>query len=204
MKRMSIVLIFVIIISATSIVLANDLDYLSYWYSDASQISRWTSTPKTWTTVVDGFSSSDFQTYVNHAINEWKNANISTSTASSSSGANIIIRGGTYDALLDYIPTLTSSETGKTRIKVNPEGTYRYNNTTKIGYIVTEAYVYIVYKPGGTSPSTDAYKKTATHELGHALGWDGHSSNSSDVMYGKSHEQKSLTTRDKLHLKQVY
>ena len=205
MKRISFMLIFVMMISTASIAFATDLGYLPYWYSNDGGIARWINTPKTWTSVSDGFSSSDFNTYVNHARNQWIDAGISISTTTSSSNANIIIRGGTYNTMRNYEPSITTSNAGISMIAPNPEGTYRYNSSTKIGYTISNVvYLYIIYKPGGTSPSSDGYKKTVTHELGHSLGWFGHSSNSSDVMYGSSHTQCNLTTRDKLHLTQVY
>ena len=47
-------------------------------------------------------------------------------------------------------------------------------------------------------------KKTCTHELGHALGWIGHSGTSSDIMYQSGSSITSLTYRDIQHLSQVY
>ena len=47
------------------------------------------------------------------------------------------------------------------------------------------------------------YKHTATHELGHALGWKGHSPNSADVMYAYSNGIIFLTNRDKKHISSV-
>lgn len=42
------------------------------------------------------------------------------------------------------------------------------------------------------------------HELGHSMGWHGHSTNSSDVMYTYTNDVKTLTSRYKNHLAQVY
>ena len=47
-------------------------------------------------------------------------------------------------------------------------------------------------------------KNTVTHEMGHALGWIGHSSNSNDVMYSVRSSISVLTSRDITHLEQVY
>lgn len=54
------------------------------------------------------------------------------------------------------------------------------------------------------SRTLNEYKKTATHELGHSLGWKGHSSNSNDIMYGTASSVTNLTSRDSNHLSQVY
>lgn len=50
------------------------------------------------------------------------------------------------------------------------------------------------------------YKNTATHELGHLLGWAGHSSKNTDIMYAQENgvtTLTTLTTRDKKHIKQI-
>lgn len=50
----------------------------------------------------------------------------------------------------------------------------------------------------------DIRKLECIHEVGHSLGWFGHSTLSSDIMYSYSTENITLTTRDKNHLVQVY
>ena len=52
--------------------------------------------------------------------------------------------------------------------------------------------------------NTTKYNSVCAHEIGHALGWKGHSSNSSDIMYSSYQGVTTLTDRDKYHLKQVY
>ena len=42
------------------------------------------------------------------------------------------------------------------------------------------------------------------HEFGHAMGFSGHSPNSSDVMYPYNHSNYSITANDIIHLKQFY
>ncbi|MBQ7604394.1 MAG: matrixin family metalloprotease [Clostridia bacterium] len=54
---------------------------------------------------------------------------------------------------------------------------------------------------GGNS---DACKNVCTHELGHAVGFFGHSSSSSAVMYYASHDGFTLKTAEKAHLQQIY
>ena len=50
----------------------------------------------------------------------------------------------------------------------------------------------------------DEYKKTCTHELGHALGWHGHAANFLDVMCQGNSTITVLSEHDKRHLSQVY
>lgn len=80
------------------------------------------------------------------------------------------------------------------------EGTWTYGSSSKTGRLVVGAVGCIIDK----DRTTDQYKKTCTHELGHALGWAGHSSNTSDIMYSAGSSVTSLTSRDKNHLSQVY
>lgn len=48
------------------------------------------------------------------------------------------------------------------------------------------------------------YMNAATHELGHALGWMGHSTDKNDVMGAYSFGLYKLSDHDKCHLSQVY
>ncbi|WP_139902880.1 matrixin family metalloprotease [Clostridium thermarum] len=117
----------------------------------------------------------------------------------------IRVHGCTYDQLKPLFPQLKTNNTG---LCVYPSSlpTIGYYNLNGSGYTVT------VYKPQGVvnvaiveqSRTLNGYKKTATHELGHALGWRGHSSSTTDIMYESASTITELTTRDKEHLMQIY
>lgn len=97
-----------------------------------------------------------------------------------------------------------SSANGKCRSTATIEGTYTYGSLTKTGKVTTYSKIAIIEK---SNPRTDmAYSKTATHELGHALGYAGHSTTKGDIMYtsSTSNTTNALTTRDINHLKQIY
>ena len=77
-----------------------------------------------------------------------------------------------------------------------------YNGSSKTVYTLQTGCKMCVVEISGRTEN--AYKNTAIHEMGHLFGWNGHSSNSSDIMYGYATEITTLTTRDKTHLKQIY
>jgi len=149
-------------------------------------------------------TTSNFSSYVSHAQSQWNSAGVSSTGANELSGSQIRIYGGTYDTLKAAQPKLDKTDAGLAVFTGGQtlEGEWKYGTSYKDGYkIKAPVNVYIVQQSGKT---TNGYKKTTTHELGHALGWRGHSSNAKDIMYGVSSEVTSLTTRDKNHLKQVY
>jgi predicted Zn-dependent protease len=110
--------------------------------------------------------------------------------------------GGTYLQLKTEFPSLGSNNTGQA---IYSRTLYTYTN-----YVDMTIYVYkqlsgskacVVQISGRT---TNQYKKTMTHEIGHLLGWSGHSSNSNDIMYSSGSSITTLTLRDKNHLSQIY
>jgi len=198
-KLSSIVLCVIFVITFAMPVFATELGTLSYWYSNDNKIKRWSSTPDVFTFDLSG-NFTDFSTYSSHARSQWSSAGVSTNSVDSTIGAEIDFLGGTYNDLTTYFDSLSSSDTGITRTTYSYEGEWTYSGTDKDGYVLSYAICGIVDK-GRTA---DQYKNTCMHELGHALGWSGHSSNSSDVMYAYATTITSLTSRDKNHLNQVY
>lgn len=180
------------------------LGTIPYWESDYSEIGRWKTERKTFNQILStsSFSTSDFASYVSHARTQWTNSSITVTQATSSSSANIKFIGGDFAALTLYNPNVKSWMAGYAElIGKNYEGEWTYMGGPKTGYTLTNVECYIVFFTGKTA---DYYKHVATHELGHALGWIGHSSNSSTVMYPSANSVTSLTTTDKRHIGQIY
>ena len=207
MKRNFLVLVtlFCLMFSSFGAASAATLGTLSHWNSDATRIDRWGTVPTIWAGMSDNsITPADFSSYVTHAQNQWKAAGINSIGANELSGSSIRIYGGTYDTLKVMEPTLKTSNSGLAMYSggTTLEGEWKYGTTLKSGYkIKSPVNVYIVQKSGKTP---NGYKKTTTHELGHTLGWRGHSTDSKDIMYGTASEVTSLTSRDKNHLIQIY
>lgn len=207
MKTKKIISIMFILLLLITTVSAADLGTLSYWYAtytgaSTSKIGRWTSTPYVWSAPMDStFTSADFASYVDHALMQWDSAGISTYGVDNELDAPLRIYGGSLATLQGLDPAFPSASAGRTVTAAIQEGTWTYQGTTKTGYEIVEADVYIRSVSGKT---TSGYKNTTTHELGHSLGWLGESTNTSDVMYYTESSVTTLTTRDKSHLTQVY
>ncbi|MGF2617493.1 matrixin family metalloprotease [Rossellomorea vietnamensis] len=195
------VIVFLLTFTVSSTALAAILGYPMFWESNKATIARWKSVPDVYYYAVDGSLQGTLPTYVSHARSQWNTAGVPNYSTTSSSGAEIKIYGGTYTNLKSIEPSLTTDNTGLMTPTYSYEGEWIANGSTKTGYKFSSAKVYVVYKTG---KSGSGYKKTTTHEIGHALGWLGHTSYSSDVMYAYASEITTLTSRDKRHLNQIY
>ena len=116
------------------------------------------------------------------------------------SNANIKVYGGTIDELLALGYTLNSSMLGITYWNYYYEGYYLYGNSARLEARMSSAEICIMAK----NKTADEYQNTCVHELGHALGFFGHSSSESAVMYPYGQSRYQLQTVEKNHLKQVY
>jgi hypothetical protein len=185
---------------------STNLGTLSYWYSNTDIISHWKTPRKIYVSNLSSNSSFDLGNYVGFAIYQWSSkAQISCSANGTENSHSIVIYGGLESDLTDAgVFSDCSSANGKCRSTATIEGTYTYGSLTKTGKVTTYSKIAIIEK---SNPRTDmAYSKTATHELGHALGYAGHSTTKGDIMYtsSTSNTTNALTTRDINHLKQIY
>ena len=136
-----------------------------------------------------------------HDPNGRSNAGISTTTVTSSS-SKIKAYGVTYNELkaTGLFDTMTSTQAGLSRTYSNFEKYYYHNGNQKTGELITSVNIAIKDR----DVTQDAYKSVCTHELGHSLGWAGHTPGSTNIMYHTASSITSLTYVDKRHLIQVY
>ena len=141
-------------------------------------------------------------TVYNYAYGKWTSAGMSITNNGSGTSGNIRVFGGTRAQIKAYDnQSIANNQVGLTVGSSTLYAYLDYNGITKnLKKLSSPQKVYIV----DADRTTDQYKHTATHELGHALGWKGHSPNSSDIMYAYSNGVLSLTSRDKKHILQFY
>ncbi len=174
-----------------------------YWYSNGSNIGHWTSTPTISNKKLNSNTSFYFSEGYTTARTQWSSAGISTTNVGTGTSGNIKCYGGTAAQLVAELGKPASDFDGVygiTYYSSSLQYYLDYYGTTKYLRTISSAKVCILDK-GRNLPQT---KKTFMHEVGHALGWFGHSVDSEDVMYGSGSSVDALTNHDKLHLLQVY
>lgn len=181
------------------------LGTLSNWNSNQYSIGVWASAPRIYTENLSSNTSFNLDYYVGNGMYNWAST-VSCSKTSTQSLGNILYYGGTRAQIqsLGIFSSLTSDTMGYTIIKNGDyynKGYYTYSSSTINCDIYTKAYCCLIEK----SRTDSNYMKTATHELGHALGYEGHSPTSGEIMYESSYLNTTgtLTNKEKNHLKQV-
>lgn len=131
---------------------------------------------------------------------QWENAIDVPINTVSSSNAKIQYLGGTVEELVAFgVSDVDSSVAGMTGIYCDDDTEdWIYANTTVEAKVHTATIGYIIDRGNAN------YVNVCVHEMGHALGWHGHSSQTADIMHPSSSSPTTLTNRDILQISQAY
>lgn len=180
---------------------------LSYWYSDKDVIGKWETSPSVWYKKIDQSAAFSFLSGLIHGADIW-NAALGTSVTVSSSNSSAPIKyyGGTKEQLdaLNLFDPVATDDLGCTEYTdTSYKGTHTFNGVKKSWYLHKKITGYVVSR---TDMNANNYTKTASHEMGHAMGWRGHPSTDHPtwVMEQGILENKTLSTGEKKHLSQIY
>lgn len=162
------------------------------WYSDSYEVGYWANNPKVFYVQLSSFG---VMSYLEKAVNKWKNAGISSSITTTTSDASIKFYSGSKAELNGIGFVYNSSIIGLTLV----------DSATVVSNVGSPHKVK-KFSAVSSSVSKEAkyHENVTLHEYGHVLGWIGHSTESADVMQKAQQSKTTLTTRDKKQLKQVY
>lgn len=203
-KKLSVLLLAVILSFALTIPSFAAIPTISYWHSTGSEVgyTLLEGSYCTYNLSQNSTFSSRFNTAVSAADSKWDAVLPLSIFSAPASYALYSIYGGTRTQLLSAFPDLSQNDYGCSL--VNRTGTthvVKYNDSIKTVHQLSVGKICIVEKSSATAAQ---YEHTAIHEMGHLFGWREHSSNSNDVMYSYISSITTLTARDKRHLKQIY
>lgn len=173
---------------------------LKYWYSDTNRIGKVKNHYLSYRNYKGGFTNSDFLKYLKHARSQWSAAGIKTFNGGDNQWTNTINWYGGSKKKLESIEPKLKNFAAITVIDHTPLRTDTYKGKKIYNRKILKAKV---YTPKKLFYSAKNYRIMFTHELGHALGYLGHSTSKNDLMYS-SGKKDVLTTRDKRHLSQNY
>lgn len=216
LRAISLVATLALCVSAASF--AGRLYVLNKWYASENTMYRQAAYPTIYNSVIGGgFLDAEFNSMVTVARNTWSRGvngvgGMPSASTTSASNANIKVYGGPYDNMFSIDNNIRTDYLGYTnRLSVTNEGQWGYKASAtspndwsgmvyKDGYKTYNTRIVIVHR----STSTFFKEGVVAHELGHAFGWVGHSSMSSDLMQPNGIGRPAITQRDLDHVKQVY
>ena len=184
-----------------------DTNWAGFW--NARNLNVWHNTRASAHTGVN------FAGHMTNSQTQWGNAvNGMNFTSSNYANANIIAYAGTRTDFIDfardfYGMNFQNNFAGYARFAPRISvGTANFGGANRniFQFVNNSQSVMFVASThaDGTNRTSAQIRNTTLHEFGHVMGYAGHSSNSSDVMWRSATSIQTLTPRDIGHLRQVH
>ena len=160
---------------------------LDYWYSSASNIYRYYNSDINVYIKSRGYMpAASLDTYIKHAGSAWENSigytRLNIVYISSSTGANIIAEDISRTEATSFGYPTSAVAVGGTSTGTS-YATATYNGALKTFYKTSSGVIRLIWGDNTRYNSSSAWKYTAAHELGHALGYRGHNPHIGTLMY---------------------
>ncbi|MBE6730224.1 MAG: matrixin family metalloprotease [Ruminococcaceae bacterium] len=190
---------------------------ISYWYSDSNSVGYWSSIPTVHYCRMSG--TSYFTTAITNGVIKWRNALGISISSSPADDENLYLNDNLlqfYQGSVEELEELGIFDPNKIAdnnvIGYTTYSPRKFDTPPVLAHTLNKnGTIYNCYRfrrvrgfirDFGTN--TTKYNYVCTHEIGHALGWQGHSHINSDVMYAPYNAMTTLTDREITHLCQIY
>jgi len=180
---------------------------------NSNMVGVWPGSINVYTRTIGDVSPSfalQFPIWMDDARAEWGSAlNVPIGRATSERNATIVAIGGSREEIERRIP-LSSDAVGAggaprgRRLGRITAGGQRRNVYRLGGWLQGPGQVFVVDRSRNPNVHSNEMRTVVTHELGHALGYFGHSPNRRDVMYYAAHSSYRLKSIESKHLRQIY
>lgn len=201
------------------------------WYSDSDQVRYHVEAPDirlNYIHITSDFTREVVENWISTAAKNWRTSNtypISNTFTSGKGTGNITFIAGKPQILsknygIDFVGANGNVVNGRTKTDSVLDETITINGVSKQVRSTKSATVYIMNRlSSGTytssetgaeinysSRSVTGHQNTVSHEMGHALGYNGHSLNSNDLMASPTSNSNlmSITERDRRHIGQFW
>lgn len=174
----------------------------SCWYSSSNTIGKWFDKSPCINSEIHGFpytTVSSVNNGINRSINVWSSARIYPYKTSSTT-PDIKVFFADLDYMTGYLG-YWSGAVAETNNGATDYGRGTYGSVTKKVFNIHTSIIYYVPNPA----YYDDY--IVSHEVGHALGYYGHISNSTALMYSSSQRSTNapnLSANEASHMKNLY
>lgn len=177
-----------------------------FWYSDSTSIGRFESTNNTVGFAIESgaaMTAENLIAYTDHALfTAWPLRNYTyTGTDYNSARLKVaVITRGTANNL--GLPSNAVGVNGWVGHYISATGSY--GGITRAIFTIPCYQTFLVWDSITRNFSTNQWRNVSSHEHGHGIGYAGHNSNSTQLMF---HQMNSATTaqlQDKRHMRNMY